>query len=216
MSYTVKMLIPIGLGLLAGILNMMLLQSSTAPVEFVTVTEDVRYGDILTSDVLAPVELPSSFAHLKETAYRWEDVGTLYERPIQRPLRKGDLVMFRDVETEGWKSNLRPGEEGVDVPLKKFSLDGALSIGQEITFVIRPGTRSTIKVGPFRLIALGNQIVDSEREGQSHLAGVKQVSVAVPEKPSAEAAKQTELLEQYVTSDDWTIATLQYPGPKTP
>src|SRR5262245_2799656 len=139
MSYTVKILIPLGLGVVAAILNLMVLRGATQPVEFVQVTQDIDFGKPFTSDVLAKLQLPSQFSHLKATAVPYSDMGILIDQPAQRKLVKGDIVFLRDIAVLKDRMELRDDESAFPVSLNGIEVPAVvLQIGKELDFRLKP------------------------------------------------------------------------------
>lgn len=213
MSYTVKLLIPIGLGILAAVINWMILSAQVEPVDFITVNRTIPVGQLISPDDLLPLELPAKFRQqLSKTAVPYEDRGLLSGQTPRRTLEPGDIVLYQDTPLRGPVLDLREGETAVVVPLGKSALPtGVLVVGQMVSFRIpvrdteasEPGTLRW--VDPFRLVTVGGQRT-VDRAGRSSATRIEQVSVAFKDKGTDQQRHLEEYLDRLRRGDGVSLS----------
>lgn len=187
-----RIFIPLGLGLIAGLVNFVVVRGLTAPIEVVGVNDDLRAGTVFTKpDVLVKVQIRTENKDILRSAIPWSERGTLMDRKLNRPLAKGELVLFADVRTdtaEDVQALLQGDEISYTFAVRNSRVAPGLQLGVEVGILIETPSpdggreRGIAKViGPFRLVGM------SERPDPARAAsGVdeyRKVSVAV--KPSA-------------------------------
>lgn len=207
MSYSVKLLIPLALGVLAALTNLTVLSARTKPVEYLRVTRDIPAGEPITELDLAALPMPGpEAAPLKETAVAYAERSNFLGQPALRDFLAGDIVFYRDFPTQGDVLTLRPGELA-----QPISLDGAevppaiMRIGQWVKLIVRlKDDQPTQQVGPFRLVSVGDRVRNnSDTSVAQSVANV--ISVAVQQDPSPkEAADQALLVELAAGRQDRT------------
>ena len=202
MGYLSKMLLPIGLGVTAAILNWVTLRSGTAPVRLVQVKQELRVGDTFKPDVLAPLELPASYHDLTQTAIPFAEgdaLGMLSGQPVQRHLSPGDIVFYRDTLLQGEQFDLRPGESVYLISIRGVPVaDGLLKVGNDVSFRLPVFNHSSSGqwVGPFRLVTVGSQVTVVTDEDQKQTAN--SIGVAYRTGSSNEQDKNLQLLENFI------------------
>ncbi len=200
MSYTVKILIPIGLGIVAAILNLVVLNGRTKPVSFIKVNRDIKYGEPIEGSVLEELQLPAEFSHLKDTAVPFEDLGVLIAQPAQRDLTKGDIVFLRDIAIRGERIDLRSGETAFPLTLRDVEIPSViLQIGNELEFKVKPSGANNanaepIWVGPFRLLSVGDKVSNDENSKTGSTSPT--ITVAFDSRATGKRQEHQKLLEQ--------------------
>lgn len=172
MPNTIKLLIPIVLGIAAAVVNYMVLSKSYEQVQFVVTTGVIEKGDSF-SGKIETKGVPSGLAgSLANVAIPAKSQGLLSGQKATRDLQPGDLILYRDTTINGSPPmDFRDDREvAKPVPLDGNRLGGA-SVGDHAWFTI-PGfeasksstgrnvayTGNSQKLGPFRIIALGQQM----------------------------------------------------------
>ena len=188
MKTLTKLLIPIGLGVLAFGLNWMAVQPQMGR-DFVTVNQDVALDKELTESQLAQFKIVGQeFDHLKQTLVPWEERAALLGLPVRRDLKKGDVVLWQDVRYVS--ADFLPAAD--EVPLH-ISLEGVdyepslLKVGNQVGIVVPvspkvqatgDGTISAAvlsaelnaqfeELGPFRILSIGERTLQKPGESDS-------------------------------------------------
>ncbi len=201
MSYSIKLLVPIGLGLLAAAINWGTLYSGTRPVNFVQVSKPLRVGDIFRGDVLASVALPATYSKLDRTAVLWEDRGILSGQIVQRDLEPGDIVFLRDTSIDGAQLRLREGETAFLVSLHGVNPSPALLRVEHLVRFRIPAVEEHPQpewVGPFRLVSVGSTLTDGI-DRKSGNQSIDQVTIAFPPEAtrSPQEKRDCELMQKF-------------------
>jgi hypothetical protein len=187
MSYSIKLLLPIALGIAAAMVNMAIMSSRVAPVDFVQVTRDIKVGEVFTDADLAVLPIAGNQAErLKKTAFDYTSVGKLIGRPAQRQFFDGDIVFFRDFEVGAARYELRKGERGVPVPLMLgCAKPPRLEIGDlvKLRFKTDPAGGSALH-GPYRVVSIGDRIERQASESERQAYDYSTIMVAVDEQAS--------------------------------
>ena len=195
MNHTIKLIIPIGLGIAAAVVNSMVLSAQTKPVKFVRAASDIPRGQVFTQDNLEVLEFPGIDARgLSKSAIPWSEVGILLGQRAVRDLVAGDVVFFQDFGVRGAELNIRPGEVANQISIRELNLsDSTLIVGAQVMFRLRPNEGDEAEwFGPCRLIAVGNRLTNAVlNSGVSSSGGsVNTVWVATPAEPSTTAEKR--------------------------
>ena len=170
--------IPIGLGVVAALFNLMAVRSATSTVDLTVVTDDVKAGTPLTEGMLDRLTVRADKDVFK-SAVRYEDRGVLVGRPANRPLAAREVVLLADIRLSGTfdvRANLRPGERSLTLAVKPARIVPGLRVGDEVEVVLsgggdhdppgdpQPGDPPLPKgvgrgrtVGPFRVVGLGER-----------------------------------------------------------
>ena len=215
MSNTLKLLIPVGLGIVAAIINFIVLSSSTAEVTFAVASEDIPIGASFDGKV-DKVGIPKNNASgllEKKVAIQYKNSGVLRgQKASTRELKKGDLILYSDFDIRDNNSiDYRKNNEVA----RTIQLDGnqifASNIGDRIWFEIPKYSRVTTdsndvnvfrmegipeKIGPYRIIGIGSQVA-SQSDGYSFNGD--SVTVAYERNPSQSEALQIKKLNEFVT-----------------
>lgn len=192
MSHSVKLLIAIGLAVLAAIMNFAAVSSSTKPVKFVSLNEARRAGETITTDVMSAVDVPAQYADdLKQSIVPWNEMAILSGKRLSRDVEAGELLLWEDAPVRGPRYDLREGETAVFINVSDSSVS-TVTVGESISFRF-PGEDSeqTMQwVGPFRVVTVGDKRVRGESEDR-----VTELSVAMPE---VTTDARFELLQTYI------------------
>src|SRR5262249_1709166 len=181
MNY-LRWLIPLGLGLAAGVINFYVMWSLVSPVELVVVKEDVKAGTELTEEMLGKLAV-----HVEDSkkffrsAVPYADRGTsLLHLRAKRDLKKDEVVFFDDVWRKGGRVELPPGEASLTLNVRPYRMPPNLDINDTVILILhdeppkgRPGLalppdaaldgggdknarKPAEKYGPFRVVGLGD------------------------------------------------------------
>ena len=104
MSNLVKLVLAVVLGLTAAGINWLWLSSRAQPVKYVGLASDVDRDEKITIEMLMGVPVPGDAATLSQTFIPFSERRILEGRTATRPYRKGDLVLYRDLEAPEAKS----------------------------------------------------------------------------------------------------------------
>jgi hypothetical protein len=188
MNHTLKLLLPIGLGLAAAIVNLSILSAKSATVEFVGAGADIPRGAQFSDKNLTKILVPGTEAgYLNETAITWPNRGILLGQSTARDVIKGELILYQDFGVQGARLHLNQGEEARRISLVGLNIsDDILKIGDQLRFLIDPTGEGTAEWhGPCRLVAVGDRVTNSilGAKGSSR-AVVESVWIAVPKSAS--------------------------------
>ena len=178
-----KLLIPLGLGVLAFVLNWMAVQPQLGR-EFVTVNEDAPVDKPLDESQLTPFKIVGSdFDTLKKTLVPWEERAAILDLPIRRDLRNGDFVFWQDVRY--LSADFLPGPDEIALHVSLEGVDyepSLLKVGNQIGLVVplAPQAKETSpsdpanvpaelnarfeEVGPFRILSVGGRTLEQPGE----------------------------------------------------
>ncbi len=184
MKHTAKLMLAIGLGAAAAILNWVVVSQRTRPVRFATLTGEVRAGETITTDRIDFVEVEASYADaLRTSVVPWAERAVLSGRKAARDLQPGVLLLWDDAPIRGPRYDLREGETAVFLDLSQSPVS-SIAVGESISFrFVTDESDETIEwVGPFRVVTVDEKRVPGERIDR---AG--EISVAVPESDTTDA-----------------------------
>ena len=162
---SVRLLVPLGLAVLAGGINFVVLRKSAATLDLVVVKEKVKAGTPLTEDMLGKLPLRADPAVFK-SAVPYADRGVLLGRQLTRDLAEGEAVLFADVraELDDIRPRLRAGESSLTLTMRAGRLAAGIRPGDEVMFLVgspRGSSESASKgarlLGPFRVLALADR-----------------------------------------------------------
>jgi hypothetical protein len=208
-----RIILPVGLGILAAVLNFVVLKGSTAPLELTAVSNDVKAGTELTEGMLERVAVRGDRAIFK-SAVPYSDRGLLLGRRVTRVLTSGEVVMWTDVQNadeENLRIYLNPGESTETFPVKPSRIARGLRRGDPVGILVSakswPNDSKSSKgatlpvvsrrmVGPFRLLSLGTPLDPS----RSALTESNLVSVAVPRPTSGRLDPNVEALDEAISA----------------
>ncbi|MBN1911574.1 MAG: hypothetical protein JW818_17670 [Pirellulales bacterium] len=175
------LIIALALGIAAAALNWYYLSSKSSKDEFdyfigvkpgITITA----GEPLLEEHLVPVPVPKRHAAgLKDFAVPYEERVAVLNMKVTRTIPGGTLVLDQDLKTAQQELRLRkrrtPGdteEVGIPIPVDTRTFIASLvKPGDMVSFLVPgPGTPQspgrTEKLGPFRVVTVGNRLSSSE------------------------------------------------------
>jgi hypothetical protein len=212
-----RVLLPVVLGVIAAVLNFMVLRGSTAPLELTAVRSEVKADTELTEDMLERLPVRAE-PEIFKSAVRYADRGLLLGRRVTRPLGAGEVVQYADVhnlDEENLRLYLKPGESTLTVPVKPARIARGLGRGDSVGFLVamrlaggaKLPTGGTVPLarqmlGPFRLLSRGTPVDPYRSAG---LGEAQMVIVAVVRMPDGR-------LDPDVVALDEAIAASTTPG----
>lgn len=211
MSYTLKFIIPIALGILAAVVNMMVLNAKLEPMQFIQVTRDIPQGELITKGDLEVLELPGPVgAKLTDTALGYQELGVLINRSAQRDFMQGDIVFYRDFAIRGAELDLRPGETAQRLSLAGVSVPAELlRIGCELDFLLKVGEEAKAEwYGPFRLVSVGERLGNTNDSSVTSSTS-NTITVAVVRSPTDPAViRRQEALDAFAVQQQTESASV--------
>lgn len=186
MGHTVKLLVAVGLGALAAVFNAVTISQSTKPVQFTTVTNDIRAGDKFSTEILDSIPVPTQFAEsLRKSAIPFDDMAVLSGRTATRDLVKGELVLWVDAPVRGAQYDLQAGETVIVMDMSRAPV-ASVSVGESVSFRFSMGSESEQFewVGPFRVVSVGTKRMLGERSEQA-----REIGIAVSDNGAVAATK---------------------------
>ena len=213
-----RVVLPIVLGVLAGILNLMVLRGSSAPLEVAVVNTDVKADAELTEEMVKAMPVRAD-KELFKSAVPYAERGLLLGRRVVRPLSTGEVLLYADVhklDEEDIRTYLKPGESTMTLPVKPTRIAPGLRRGDAVGVLVatRPaggGATSMVPtsghsgrrmLGPFRLLSLG-AAVDPYRSAS--LGEPRMVVIALTRQADGR-------LDPSITALDEAIASGTTPG----
>jgi hypothetical protein len=194
-----RVLIPVALGLLAGVLNFLAVRGATAPLEIIAVSRPINFGEVLELKDLEKLAIRAD-DKLLSNAVPWSKCGDVVGRRVNRTLKEKEILFFRDALGElgeDISANLEPGYRSQMVVVKTTRIVPGLRVGETVVFVIKsadaspPGKLvSPARVGPFKVIGL-TEDPDGPTTGPDRQS---KVVVAVPKE--ATTAKEGTTLKE--------------------
>ena len=196
MSSVLKLLIPILLGLTAGVLNFMVLYGRVTPKAYVVAAIDLDPGDEITGEGdLAQIDLTGNTEAVSRAAIPWDQRAILYGREVQRPLKTDDLLLWRDLTESPSELGLKDDEIGVAVSLENVAYEPSLLlvgeyVGLQVAAVDlfdvnQPQTPVPDKkndfemIGPLKVLSVGRRLDRQSSEDDYNQAGEKVITVAI-------------------------------------
>ena len=175
MGFSLRLLIPLGLAILAATVNYMAMSALTRPITFVQVTQDLKYGEHFSEANLTPLEVPAAFENLGNSAVPWREHGILDGQPAMRNFTRGDIVFWRDSPRAGLSVEVKPEEEDV-LPLSLQQVEVVaplLRVGSRVLFRFSKDDPKggPVWVGPFTIVSVGNRLTnekDPDGRSQEH------------------------------------------------
>ncbi|MGC3968796.1 MAG: hypothetical protein QM775_15940 [Pirellulales bacterium] len=181
-----KLLIPLGLGALAFVLNWLAVQPQLGR-EFVVVNEDVTIDKPLDESQIEPFKIVGAdFGRMKQTLVPWEERAAILNLPIRREMRKGDFVFWQDVRYLSADFLAGPDEmplhvslEGVDYEpslLKVGNLVSLIVPANEAPKPVDPSNPANVpvdlnmrfeEIGPFRILSVGSRTLEAPTEADA-------------------------------------------------
>jgi len=193
-----KLLLPVGLGLAAFVVNMMGTgaQSGPAPVKLAAAAVDIKEGEIFTDEMVQSISAPGGSSVGKSAVPYAERGVVVIGQAARRKITKGELLLFDDfrVQTpEMQESSLAPGEAAVQVPLDNIKCPAnLLQLNAQVGFVVvnrapLEGLEGLMKtkqqppkiLGPFRVVSVGGKTSTFARDTTTQSGQPLTIGVAV-------------------------------------
>ncbi len=202
MSYSLKLLIAVGIGAVAACLNWMAVTAGTHTFKAVCITEPVRKGELFDGR-FGELDLPASFENLRQTLV--VNPGLMPGHRAMRDFERGDVIFLRDIQPHGAELDLRDGEVVVLVSMAGKEPDyAALRIGMEIRlrFALVADQATGTKafgpdwVGPFRIVTLGDMTTNATQGGKPR-GTINVIGVAVRRTKDSNDDPKFKLLDQF-------------------
>jgi hypothetical protein len=207
--------LPILVGLIAAVLNFLILRSGTAPIVLTVVRQDVPADTELTEDMLEPLPVRAERAIFK-SAVRYPERGvSLLGRRVVRQLSAGEVVLYTDVhnvDEENIGLELKPGESTLTFSVKGNRVARELRAGNSVGVLVMvpapprelgrgamrlpaPPSSTQRMLGPFRLLSLGATGGRSSSGGDG-----RPVTVAIQRKPDGQLEPNAAALAEALNS----------------
>jgi hypothetical protein len=174
MKNTLKLIVPLVLGLLAAAFNYLALKSSVQEISFIKAKRDLAQGEIFEEGSVERLGVLAQHAEtLKDSAILYQDLGLLSGQVATRSIKAGDIIFYRD--TEGLQGEIYDFRQGDDAALP-VSLEGVttppkMRVGDYVELKIptgsSPGRMESKWIGPFRLTSVGEEISNSMEMSES-------------------------------------------------
>ncbi|MCU0703139.1 MAG: SAF domain-containing protein [Fimbriiglobus sp.] len=163
-------LIPLGLGITAGVFNLLAVRAATGTVDLTVVKDDLKGGTVLTAEMLGRLSVRADPGVFR-SAVKYEDRGVLIGRSVNRPLAAGEVLLVADVRSTGTfdvRANLRAGERTLTLTVKQNRVVPGLRVGDEVEVLVhgvaeveprpaRDAGPTYRPVGPFRVVGLDDR-----------------------------------------------------------
>lgn len=174
-----RIIVPLVLGLIAGLMNYFVVRGMAVPLTLVVVKQDVPADGVLKPEMLGTIEVRAESAAIFKSAVPVAERGAVIDRRVNRAIAAGEVLLFTDVRSNApneLQTLLKAGEEiSGTIPVPASRVAPGLQAGDLVTFLVTPASKiddeagdgSTI--GPFRLLWIGERLGD-----------VRQVVVAMP------------------------------------
>jgi|GEM_PF-2000125 len=189
-----RILIPIALGLTAGVINFLVLRGSTAPVALTVMTKEVRQGSEITEELLEKIEVRAD-RKVFRSAVPWGERGILLRRRSTRSIGAGEVILYSDVrpELDLVTQNFQAGDERSETfSVRHSRLPPGLKAGDNILIFIAGGEVGTLAqpapafnntfttVGPVRVVGMTERSEPFGGIGMSTDNEVRRIAVAIP------------------------------------
>jgi hypothetical protein len=242
MKTWLRLVIPVGLGLAAVWLNTTVMNSKLQPQTFIVVTDNLEAGDSFRPSSIGPRSFSGKVADLLESAVPWEDRAVILGREVPRPLRSGDLVLWRDATPPA--RELTPDEGEASLPISLGDIDivpNLLLVGEEIGFYVNgsvlnsslpinyedpekfsvglnlPGIPSASDphyIGPFRILSVGQRLTRTSEESSNRDSQI--ITIAIPEGDASEGHENTRILLKARATNGGVMAIVLHRSKRSP
>ena len=211
MKNTLKLVIPIVLGLIAAAFNFLALKTSVKEVSFVQSAHNIEVGEIFDEgDVKKLTILAQHSENLRNSAILYQDLGLLSGQVATRSIKSGDIIFYRD--TEGLVGELydfrKDDQAALPVSLRDITTPPKMRVGDYVELKI-PAPRNSPDespqwIGPFRLVSVNNEIVQNAEVRDSN-----RISVAYDLKNSEMLDKLEEFIDRSRTEDNVRLINIK-------
>ena len=182
MHYSLKLLIPIGLGVLAAGLNYLTINAGLPQTEFIAAKRTIIAGKTIKKSDLVELPIPQNFEDsLAGLAPQYVERGSIIGQRAVRDVPAGDIVLLADTALGGVEDV--NAESHQRVPLGRNSeYSGLFDAGMNVYFRVATqgerGERVYKRLGPFKLLAVRSGKVTAKRARGSEPTLIDEVLVA--------------------------------------
>ena len=205
MNNWMKLALPLGLGLLAGVMHYQLLVTRLTPVAYTQANRDLNPGDRFDDDNLVPVNLTGDHERLAKILVPWKSRSVLYGWRSARELKKGDVVFFRDSVEKSQLTENGSTEIAISVKLDRRIIvrPESLRVGAALNFVLNeeeesnsdprmvrdlktgewklvPQEGATVTLGPVRILSIGADTIYDGRPSANSAYDPRNITLAFP------------------------------------
>ena len=122
MNYTIKLLIPVALGIAAAATNWISISARTQPKKFTVAARPIKEGQLISVGDLAAVDIPANQAgNLDKTAIPYKQMSTLSGQVALRSIEMNDLIFWSDAPVRGPRLDRQTGDRfAVSVPMGRI------------------------------------------------------------------------------------------------
>ncbi len=219
MTNLTRLLVPLGLGLLAAVFVFAAVHPQLGE-EFVIVKGPVAGNQPLVESNLSPFKIVGEeFSRLSQTLVPWADRASILGLPSKRELQKGDFVFWQDVQYASADFALDEGELPLHMSLEGVDYEPSLlKVGNELGLIVpvasdtgRPASASRAQaapqdlkfneLGPFRILSVGQRTLSDpvgadagQLRGNAHIVTLA-VKDAAPRRGSSTTSSTRPLPE---------------------
>jgi hypothetical protein len=155
-----KLALPIGLGIVAGIMHYQVLAPALTPHAYCQMNCDRKPGDVIDKSCLTSITLPGDFKRRAQTLVPYEDLAAIIGSHATRELYKGDVVFYSDTTHDELSPLPNEADLTVRLPAELVS-PGTLRVGASLLFYVKKKTddhnasNKPETLGPYRMLAIG-------------------------------------------------------------
>ena len=160
MNGWIRLLLPIGLGVTAAVMNMTIMARRLSPVTYVGIRDNLETGERIEAYHLFPVQLSGQTDASDPIFIRWEDRHILVGVTARQELEGGAVITRRVLRTSA-------AEVPEDKVAFHVSISGTPNVPRNIVpgellqfYVARQTSEETDYLGPFEVHAVGERISD--------------------------------------------------------
>lgn len=166
----------LAVGVLAVVLNLSVVKSTSPTSEFVIALHDLAPGQRLTDSDLGRVRISGDVDGIAASAIPYKDRAVLYQSPVTRPLRASELILYRDVVPNQLELQAGEGERPIQISMSGTAyVDSMVRVGQMVGFYLltppkHGETEAAAKleyIGPFRILAVGERVSENQDHARS-------------------------------------------------
>jgi hypothetical protein len=186
MNPLVRLVAPLTLGVVAAIINWIVVEGRTSATPYVRIRQEVRAGETIERGALGRVDLPGDPGDLRATLIPYGDADVVIGTRAQRDLFPGDLLLWQDATRPDAAIPAEADERILPIDLGGVAVETSLLYpGSQLDFWIAPppsfatatagaaatGDEMELQVavdpekadyrliGPFRILSVGNRFV---------------------------------------------------------
>lgn len=147
MNITIRLGLPIVLGLAAFMFNWYILNVRQKTTSFTRIAADLRAGELFSDTNIEEFPVEGSLEAALGSAVPWAQSSVVYNQPAPRDLKAGDLVLWRDAypPQRGPSRSPDPDQRVLPVSLNDVTVPQVLSVGDQISFIIAKRPQSPMQ-----------------------------------------------------------------------